>query len=98
MLPDKRVTTFNDGNEVSEVRSRYSAPVPDNHNSPVPQPSGQNRPEHGTLTTTDIDEPPTEGYQAPYEDNANFYDIDKAGAITQQYTWAMPYTVGMNGI
>jgi hypothetical protein len=98
MLPDKHVTTFNDGNEASEFRSRYSAPVPDNHNSPIPQDSGQNGPEHGTLTTTDVDQPLIEDYQAVYDDNANFHGIDNAGAITQQDTLAMPSAVGMNGI
>jgi hypothetical protein len=97
-LPYEQVTTFNDGNEGSEMRSRYSVPVPDNHNSHASQPSGQNGPEHGTLTTTDVDQPLTEDYQAPYEDNANFHDIDRAGAMTQQDILTMPYTVGMNGI
>ncbi|KAF1352969.1 hypothetical protein EJ07DRAFT_158969 [Lizonia empirigonia] len=92
----KQVTTFNDGNEASEVRFRYSAPVPDNHNSHVPQPSGQNGPEHGTLTTTDVDQPLIEDYQAPYKDNANFHNIDRAGAMTQQDILTMPYTVGIN--
>jgi hypothetical protein len=97
-LPDEQVTTFNDGNEGSEMRSRYSVPVPDNHNPPAPQLSRQDGPEHGTLTTTDVDQPLTEDYQAPYEDNANFHDIDRAGAMTQQDILTMPYTVGINGI
>jgi hypothetical protein len=71
MLPDKQLTTFNDGNEVSEVRSRHSVPV-------------QNGPKHGTLTTTDVNQPLIKDHQVPHEDNANFHDIDN--------------TVGMNGI
>jgi hypothetical protein len=52
-LPDEQVTTFNDGNEGSEVRSRYFTPIsvagsviPDNHNSPAPQLSRQDGPGH----------------------------------------------------
>lgn len=45
-LPDKQVTTFNNSNKRSEMRSRYLALVSNNYNSSAPQLSRQNRPKH----------------------------------------------------